>query len=140
MMRCYTTGVSRSLEEYADRIEHALLHTRCCWEHGRWPGSCNGQPVRFTLRVQHSEVTDGGFEGFVVARVAIQDMLLSLSERERDIVGGYAYVGATGPYPQEAWARYAYGVNLSAKKLKDFARAIVRRMAQGSTVRRPVKR
>lgn len=135
-MSCYNAGVPRTLDEYVDRLEFALRHLECCWEEDLWPGACNGKPVRFTLRVQRSEVTDGGFEPFIVARTALLDGLKLLSPYEQRIVRVYSWVGADGPNMERLWQHYAWRVNLRVKQLRDSARLCLRKMATGRTVKR----
>ena len=127
-------NVPRTLDDYTDRIEHALRHLECCWQDDLWPGACNGSPVRFTLRVQRPEVTDGGFESYILSRTDLYDRLKLLSVRERQIVRVYSWMGPGGIYLPYLWRHYADRVGLSERELRRAARRCLERMARGPRV------
>lgn len=127
----------RDLGEYVERLIFSLRHTRCCWNEDQWPGTCDGMPYAYTDRVQRSEITEGGFEDFVLARTELRDRLAVLTERERMLVGVYAWMGRPGgPYQDQAMRLYAWLQGMEHDRLKAAVKEALRKMALGVSLER----
>ena len=130
--RLHNPGVPRrDLGEYSERLIFSLRHTRCCWDHGQWPGSCDGKPYAYTDRVQRGDVTEGGFEDYILSRTERADRLAALTPRQRDLASVYSWMGPEGPYEPYLWRRWAWAHGIGYEELRAAVKEAVRRMALG---------